>query len=255
MTGPQEFPEGSFLQGARCSGRYCDNMQFYVCDVKQNCVVEGKADGFWRYDTTIPGTLQVKMRWGVTKGTENTKTTEWQDSMTASISEGFNILVLSGEASISRTQARREAETFKEAWTSTTVRERTITFQESNIGDALWKWEFTAKDTCGDRSTVVVNDYALTEGRWREPCCLPGYGISERYKKCASSGTLISSNPSCSVGLFSSAALGVNSSNMVNASATSEAKEHDGDRRLSASLAGGEERQSEARQSEPAFLV
>lgn len=198
-SGPKSFPEGSFMKGARCSGSFCDNMQFYVCDLKQRCEVES-AFGTWKYIETISGSLSFTYKWGITDGGEHTKTKEWQDSMTASISTGFNILVLSGEASISRTTAMREAEVYKEAWTRTEGGERTLSFEKSEIGNVLWKWEFYARDSCsGNTNTeIVTRDYAITEGAWREPCCLPGYGLDHHYKQCHSN--LISKEDYCSSG-------------------------------------------------------
>lgn len=31
--GTFEFPKGKYMAGARCDGRYCDNMSFYLCDL------------------------------------------------------------------------------------------------------------------------------------------------------------------------------------------------------------------------------
>jgi hypothetical protein len=32
-SGTYEFPKGMYMAGARCDGRYCDNISFYLCDV------------------------------------------------------------------------------------------------------------------------------------------------------------------------------------------------------------------------------
>merc|ERR1712154_409550 len=104
-----------------------------------------------------------------------------------------------GTVSISGTVARNEVKQFSEAWSSEKVKDRTVSFLKSQIGKALWKFQIVATDSCGGRSTIVLNHYALTDGRFQEPCCLPGWALDDSYEICASEESLISTDSRCKV--------------------------------------------------------
>jgi len=42
----------------------------------------------------------------------------------------------------------------------------------------IWQFEYTIRDSCEPAGwTMETKDLAITNGRFNEPCCLPGYAI------------------------------------------------------------------------------
>ena len=176
--------DGDFEQGQ-------GDETIYICK-KHACV--GKAvQGQWVYQQTIaqPGVTQ-KWIWGTNKQHTESKTTDWSESVSATVSQGWELFGSEGSVSITSTFSRSESQSYSYSWSSSTTEEYDITWSKSAVGKAAWQFDFIATDSCQHKETAHVKEFALTDGQWSPPCCAPGYATdAPQYKTCHSKEVMV----------------------------------------------------------------
>ena len=176
-NGKQVFPEGTRLTGLACTGRYCDNLRPYVCNVHQRCIAAGKQQGSWKYVQTIANSGSRHYSYHSTERNSKSSSSEWSKSLTTSVSAGFEYMGASSSVEVSSTVARTQARSLETALEEGYAETQTYTISPESVGLGLWQFEFTAKDTCRHTERIKTHEFIYTDGRFRSPCCLPGYAM------------------------------------------------------------------------------
>merc|ERR1712080_106872 len=129
-------------------------------------------------------------------GHETSTSREWSRSLTATVGAGFEAKGVGFSAEVSREVAEAVAEAVTDSLTATQTHEIQYEYTEDNIGKTLWQFVFAPEDSCHNQEIVITKEIALTEGAFREPCCLPGWALdAPAYTQCATADSLISTDP------------------------------------------------------------
>jgi len=176
-SGQQVFPEGARLTGLACTGRYCDDLRPRVCDVHQYCTVAGKPSGSWMWVENIATSGVKEYSYHSTESNKKSSSNEWSKSLTTSVSAGFEYAGAFGSVEVSSSLARTQVRSLERALEEGNAATQTYDISPDTVGMGLWQFEFTASDTCGHRETIKTHEYIFTDGRFRSPCCLPGYAM------------------------------------------------------------------------------
>lgn len=129
------------------------------------------------------GHQEIKYAEGVeesrTKETSFERSTNWNLSVTKSITGGFDFKAFSASSSleISASIGGSFSNSVSEAVGKTASEEFSIT---TSFGPGqVWQFVYEVRDLCYDGTwDLKMNDLVLTAGKHEPPCCLPGYAVS-----------------------------------------------------------------------------
>lgn len=130
------------------------------------------ANGDWVPRETIQGETTYSIQHGTSKSHSESKTKEWSQSVTRTVSKGFKF----GSASVSNEISHSTSKSYSNEWSSNTLASYTVTFKDTDRGKQLWQYIIKIKDDCSHAEQTLTKDWALTAGKWQKPCCPPGYG-------------------------------------------------------------------------------
>jgi len=148
--------------------------------------------GKWKYKFTVVAPTTQKWSHGTEKTDTRTKTEEWEESVTATVSQGWSLFGNDGSVEISGTIAHSTSEGYSSEWSTSESEEFQVEFKEDAVGKVTWQFVFSPADSCGNRLNSVTKEYALTEGMWRPPCCVPGWSVDAPvYKTCHSREAMV----------------------------------------------------------------
>jgi len=176
-SGPQAFTEGTRLVGLECRGSFCDDLLPYVCDVSQYCIAAGKQSGSWMWVEAIANSGVKQYSYHSTERNTQSSSSEWSESLTVSVSEGFTYSGVSGSVEVSSAAARTQARSLETALQEGYAETQTYDISPETVGMGLWQFEFTATDTCQHTEKIKTHEFIYTKGRFQSPCCLPGYAM------------------------------------------------------------------------------
>jgi hypothetical protein len=132
---------------------------------------------------------------------ETSTSTEWSNSLTTSVSAGFEAKAFSFSAEVSQEVSKTVANSVTDSISTSQAHEIQFEYTDAHIGKTLWQFEFETMDSCYNEETISLREMAFTEGADpnHEPCCAPGWASdAPAYTQCYAGG-LISDNPFCTV--------------------------------------------------------
>ena len=174
-----QAPEGtaivSFFGGA---GNSLDQIGCYTIPT---CSDIGSVTGKWVADVYTDGDATIEQMFGTASSTTYTRDESWSDSVTNTLSGGFEFEGSSSSVQVSSTVASGLSESYTNAFEQTYTTSQTVSWSEPG---QVWRWEFDTADSCGDAQTF--KDYVTTNDVDHEPCCPPGFALnpSEQHGPC-----------------------------------------------------------------------
>jgi len=88
--------------------------------------------------------------------------------------------------------AEATSRSYSSEWTMDEEVEFSVAWGAEAVGKMSWQFNFSPFDSCGNTELSLTKEKALTEGRWRPPCCLPGYSTDAPfYTKCWSAEVMV----------------------------------------------------------------
>jgi hypothetical protein len=130
------------------------------------------AKGDWVARETIQGQTEYSIQHGTSKKHAESKTKEWSQSVTTTVTAKFEF----GSASVSNEIGHKTADSYSNEWSSNSLSSYQVTFKDKDDGKQLWQYVIKIEDDCTHTEQTFTRDYALTAGKWQKPCCPPGYG-------------------------------------------------------------------------------
>jgi hypothetical protein len=176
---------GDLNQGA--GGKY-----IYLC-VRRACTAE-KSPGHWeRRGGQIAGATTETWTVGTSQTSSETKTEDWKQSVTETVSAGFSFENVGGASvEISGTIAHETSTALSSAWTEDDSNTYEVKYRAEDIGKQPWQFIFAPSDSCGNTVRSAAQSLAITDGAWEEPCCLPSYADDAPYSRiCHSQDAMI----------------------------------------------------------------
>lgn len=170
--------------------RHAGGKYIFLCQ-KPLCLAES-VKGSWTSKYTISSQGSETWRHGTSMTHGNSKTEEWSSSVTRTVNTGFELEGISASTEISSTIGHSTSNTYSQEWTTNDEHAFTVTWGPNAVGLNAWQFIFAPYDSCGYTEQSKTQQYALTEGAWRPPCCLPGYATdAPSYSKCHSADVMI----------------------------------------------------------------
>jgi hypothetical protein len=158
------------------------------------CFVTSPDDviGQWTVHATIPGAVTETWKHGTSKKHTESKSDEWSMSATRTVTRGFKFEEFSAESKIESSISRSISNSYSSEWGVNDEYDWTIQWSQSDIGKTAWQFQFAFTDTCNHEETTRAQEFAVTEGAFRPPCCLPGYATdAPAYLTCVSKDYMI----------------------------------------------------------------
>jgi CEL-III C-terminal len=144
--------------------------------------------GYWEYQYEVTANMHASktLSWGTTKTEAETETTQWSQSITATVEAGFDVLGVSGKVTVSGTLARQYGQQYEQTWSVSQEETFDISFSTDQVDEVLWvwQWKFDIADSFGNSLKSSSQQYALTHGMDQPPQCQPGYNTDEYYQVC-----------------------------------------------------------------------
>ena len=137
-----------------------------------DCAITGQPKGDWVFHDYTNGANEIMYETGITRSSEfqNSKTEDWEASVTASVSAGFSFA--SASLQVSEVYADRVTSSVSKAVSQTEVQRNTKTFLD---GGLVWQFVFYLSDECASDWQLKTSILVITENQEEKPCCLPGY--------------------------------------------------------------------------------
>jgi len=140
--------------------------------------------GHWQYLRGLAGSQTTTIKRGTTKTRDEQKTTTWSEKVTRTVTEKMMVEGSGEKYATSVEIGHEQANMYASEWSKNKEYDLEITFDKSYSGKVLWQWQFTVHDSCGT-TTPKTPDYAITNGAYEPPKCLPGYATDGLgYQKC-----------------------------------------------------------------------
>jgi len=142
--------------------------------------------GWWNYYVTLVGPATESLTYGTQKEHSESKTETWSQSVTISVSGGFQYSSPSGaggdvQVQVSGTLSHSISEAYSDTWSTSTQETFSETFPANDTGMSVWQFHFNITDTCKHVEEAKTREYALTPNKLHPPCCLPGYGADAPF--------------------------------------------------------------------------
>eukprot|EP00546_Thalassionema_frauenfeldii_P008373 CAMPEP_0178919890 /NCGR_PEP_ID=MMETSP0786-20121207/14693_1 /TAXON_ID=186022 /ORGANISM="Thalassionema frauenfeldii, Strain CCMP 1798" /LENGTH=549 /DNA_ID=CAMNT_0020593881 /DNA_START=21 /DNA_END=1670 /DNA_ORIENTATION=+ len=144
--------------------------------VKLNSISSDSLDG--------PPTQTVKYSKGTQRSTshEETNTNEWETSVTAAITTGFNYMAASGSASLEVSSSY--ASTLSSTISNTVAEDSSKEYEATFPGEGqIWQFQYAIEDICNSGASLLSSDLAHTSDG-EPPCCLPNQEINSLHGPC-----------------------------------------------------------------------
>jgi len=150
--------------------------------VTKNCSSITNKAGAWQYVQTVSAPQTITLKHGVKHSYTDTTTETWGESVTVSVSSGFDAFGLASRVTVSSETSHSLAQTYTKTFEETDEQDFTDTFDAGTI----FQWAWTITDLCG-KSKVKGTDLVRTNGTFQPPCCLPGFAADPKdyTGKCA----------------------------------------------------------------------
>jgi len=165
----------------------------FICVARKTpeCTAK-KVQGQWIQHGVIAAAVTETWEHGTKKTDSSTKTSQWSDSVSVKVSQGWTFAGEGGSVEISSEIAHQTSATYKSEWSVSDTQQYQITWGKENIGKESWQFQFEPTDSCGNTLTTYVKEFAITEGAWRPPCCVPGYMTDgAKYLTCHSEDVMV----------------------------------------------------------------
>jgi len=147
--------------------------------------------GWWEYQFSLAGPTTRSLTYGTQKSHVESKTETWSESVTLTVSGGFNYDGGDLHASVSGTISHSIAQTYSDTWSTSKEESFSVVFPEKDTGMSVWQFQFNITDTCKHVEQTKTAEYALTPNWQHVPCCLPGYGADMPfYTTCISAESM-----------------------------------------------------------------
>lgn len=175
--------DGDFNQGAK--GKY-----IYLC-ARRSCLASS-VQGQWQQRYVIAAPTKETWKHGTQKRNEESKTEDWSESVSAKVSQSWSLFGAEGSVEITGTYAHQTSSTYSSEWTTSDEHTFEITWSEEQVGKQSWQFVFFTSDSCQHEEQTLVQDFAVTEGAWRPPCCVPGFATDmPAYTTCHSADVMV----------------------------------------------------------------
>jgi len=99
-------------------------------------------------------------------------TEEWAHKATAEAQQGFKVFGYDGHVTVTGEAAYTITSSYTSTFQETVTTEKDFDFPAG----VVWQWQFEITDVCGN-TTAMNEDFAVSEGLYAPPCCLPGYAV------------------------------------------------------------------------------
>jgi len=145
-----------------------------------------KVVGGWELFKTVPGTLSVATKVGITKSSEYSQSEEWSNSVSKSITSGLTAgveiegigLGVSHDETETREMSQSMASQFSNAVSVAQEHTQTMTFYREH---GRWIWQWTLHIFAGSDEIITKTEmFAQTDGN-DKPKCFPGKDIRDTY--------------------------------------------------------------------------
>ena len=173
----------------------------WVC-IKHGCIAT-EVQGRWAPHGTIVGQITETWEHGTSKTHAESKTEDWSQSVSITVTQGWSLFGQGGSASITGTISHSTSNTYSREWTVDEKYTFQLTWPQEYKGKASWQFRFESSDTCSHREDTFTREFAVTEGQFRPPCCVPGYALDAPYYTiCRDRSVMIANGEQygCSVG-------------------------------------------------------
>merc|ERR1719436_884714 len=149
---------------------------------------------------TVGEAMEYTVGVGISYQHETSKEVIWGWSVTRSVEGGLTVGVATSSKKLGVTISGSIATSNTDAWTQATNYTFKYEFYGADVGKRAWKWVFEPTDTCGFEEEAVSEEIALTEGSYREPCCVSGWALDHpESTRCKDEESKISNEGYCSV--------------------------------------------------------
>lgn len=144
--------------------------------------------GRWVNIQSTPGPSSLSVTVGMDRSytTENTST--WANTVTTQTQAGFKAFGFGTQVTVTGETSQTLGTSLSGTFQETTTMQREFDFSAG----VVWQWQMIPDSVCGQAS-VLTSNFAVTEGLYDPPCCLPGYALDiTKYQQChaASDGTI-----------------------------------------------------------------
>jgi hypothetical protein len=175
---------GDLNQGA--GGEY-----IYLC-ASRGCSATS-VEGKWViHGGQIAGETSEDWTIGTHQSTSETKTEDWQHSVSVKVSQGWKFEGAQGGVEITGTISHETSTSYTSAWSEDDSHTYKVTYSAKDRGKQPWQFQFSPSDTCGNKVQSNAQTLAITEGAFRPPCCVPGFATdAPAYKTCHSKETMV----------------------------------------------------------------
>lgn len=198
-----KLPDGKYLAGVRCFGSYCDTKQYKLCSTNKPIV---KAiNGYWKLIDSCVGvgcSLTQSVTVGISSQDSRSKSTEWGQSITASVSataggdaEGGSVTV-----GVSATLSKSETDALTKALSKSYETQSSVLCQGDPSASvrAIYQYQFQVDQVCAQRgncdptmigthSTVCVSDPPHGAANYL-PSCKPNCCKDALCSRCETGG-------------------------------------------------------------------
>jgi len=166
-------------------------------DPKPTCSAT-EVKGGWVYRFTVTGATSETLYHGTEKAHSESKTEQWGHSVSATTAVAwifeFDGNPVIGGGVISGTAAWETSKRYSDEWSTSETHSFTVSFPKSKEyqGKAVWQFQFAITDSCRHIETSLTREYALTQTREQQPCCIPGFTADAPwYTTCLSAESMI----------------------------------------------------------------
>lgn len=181
--------------GKWCIGTYNqdqskDQIYIKIQSLDAQCKAN-KVSGQWVYQYTIPAATTETWKEGTEKKYTESKTEQWTQSVSITTELSWEFLGMGGKIDITAAVAHSTTNAYSHEWATTTEHDFSVTWSQDMVGKAAWQFKFDEYDTCHHKENTLTREYAVTEGQWRQPCCVPGWSVdAPHYTTCHSKETM-----------------------------------------------------------------
>jgi hypothetical protein len=184
------------------------SVYLYLTSDPQNCpppppppCTANHVKGHWEYQYMIAAPTTETWMHGTSKSHSESQTETWSNSVTITVSEGFELEGEKSSIQVATTISHAVAQAYSNEWSESTQQTWGISFGDSAVGKAAWQFKFEETDSCGHVENTLIREYALTPDAATPPCCVPGYTHdAPAYTRCTSQDALVPGVGGCSVG-------------------------------------------------------
>ena len=150
--------------------------------------------GSWQQIFSISNsTSHFTYSYGTTKSDTTTNSTQWNDSVTASVTASMTVEGIGGASTtVSGTISQQFGSSDSRYWSMWTTDSMMNDYDASQNGMEVWQWSYEISDPYGNLVKTMSLSTAITPNAATPPKCLPGYQKPNTdYQECISAdGTL-----------------------------------------------------------------